>query len=132
MIGVATSSQNPESGSAAATSVADAKPAKSEQKAAKSEKKAAKSEKKAAKVGQTVTNAGTTYKVTTATTTKEIGDPDLLGERADGVFVVVDLQLTNNKDETKTFMDSSAKLKTSDGKEYETSRRRCWRSAMTA
>ena len=35
--------------------------------------------------------------------------------------MVVDLQLTNNKDETKTFMDANAKIKTSDGKEYETS-----------
>ena len=37
------------------------------------------------------------------------------------MFVVVSLEMTNNKDKTKTFMDSSAKLKTSDGKEYETS-----------
>jgi hypothetical protein len=74
-----------------------------------------------AKVGQAVTNAGTTYKVTSAKTTDTIGDPRFLGERADGVFVIVNLELTNNKDETKTFLDSSAKLKTSDGNEYETS-----------
>ena len=35
--------------------------------------------------------------------------------------MVVSLELTNNKDETKTFTDSSAKLKTSDGKKYGTS-----------
>src|SRR4051794_5488734 len=104
MVGGATSSQNPESGSTSTTAVAGAQAAKSgekaaqsEKKAGKSEKKAAKSEEKVAKVGETVTNAGTTYKVTTAKTTKEIGDPDFLGERADGVFVVVSLQLTNNK-----------------------------------
>ena len=74
-----------------------------------------------AKVGQAVTNAGTTYKVTSVKTTDTIGDPKFLGERADGTFVIVNLELTNNKDETKTFMDSNAKLKTSDGKEYETS-----------
>ena len=73
------------------------------------------------RVGQALTNAGTTYKVTSARTTKTIGDPDLGGARADGIFVVVSLQLTNNKNETKTFTDASAKLKTSDGKEYETS-----------
>jgi len=73
------------------------------------------------KVGQTVTNAGTTYKVTNVRTTDKIGDPSLLGARADGTFVVVDLNLTNNKDETKTFLDSTAKLVTSDGKRYETS-----------
>ena len=100
--------------------------------AAKSDKNAAKSGDDVAKVGQAVTNAGTTYKVTNVKTTKQIGDPDLLGERADGTFVIVNLQLTNNKDETKTFMDTNAKIKTSDGKEYETSDKALWPSATTA
>jgi hypothetical protein len=73
------------------------------------------------KVGETLTNAGTTYKVTAVKTTDTIGDPDFLGERADGVFVIVNLELTNNKDETKTFLEANAKLETSDGNEYETS-----------
>jgi Domain of unknown function (DUF4352) len=73
------------------------------------------------KVGQAVTNAGTTYKVTHVRTADSIGDPDILGARADGEFVIVDLSLTNNKDETKTFLDSTAKLVTQDGKKYETS-----------
>jgi hypothetical protein len=73
------------------------------------------------KVGQAITNAGTTYKVTRARTARTIGDPDLGGTRADGTFVIVNLQLTNNKDETKTFSDTSAKIETSDGKTYETS-----------
>jgi Domain of unknown function (DUF4352) len=94
---------------------------KSDTKAAKSDTKAAGSGDEVAKVGQAVTNAGTTYKVTDVNTAKEIGDPDLLGARADGTFVIVDLQLTNNKDETKTFMDSNAKIEASDGTEYETS-----------
>ena len=81
----------------------------------------AKSNGKSGTVGQPLTNAGTTYKVTNARATKTIGDPDMFGERADGMFVVVTLQLTNNKDETKTFSDTSAKIKTSDGNEYETS-----------
>lgn len=76
---------------------------------------------KSGSVGQSLTNAGTTYKVTSVRTTDKIGDPDLLGARADGTFVIVSLNLTNNKDETKTFTDSSVKLKTSDGNEYETS-----------
>ena len=76
---------------------------------------------KTGSVGQSLTNAGTTYKVTSVRTTDKIGDPDLLGARADGTFVIVSLNLTNNKDETKTFTESSVKLKTSDGKEYETS-----------
>lgn len=72
-------------------------------------------------VGEAIENAGTTYEVTSARTTKTIGDPDLGGARADGTFVVVNLQLTNNKDETKTFSEASAKIETSDGKKYETS-----------
>jgi hypothetical protein len=87
----------------------------------KADHKAGKADDKAGKVGKALTNAGTTYKVTKVNTTETIGDPDLLGARADGTFVVVSLNLTNNKDETKTFMDSSAKLQTADGKSYETS-----------
>lgn len=73
------------------------------------------------KVGEAIENAGTTYKVTDVRTTDTIGDPDLGGARADGEFVIVTLQLTNNKDETKTFSDASAKIATSDGNQYETS-----------
>jgi hypothetical protein len=72
-------------------------------------------------VGQALTNAGTTYSVTNVETTGTIGDPDLLGARADGVFVIVSLTLTNNKDETKTFSEASSKVVTSDGTSYETS-----------
>lgn len=76
---------------------------------------------KSGSVGQALNNAGTTYKVTKAETTNVVGDPELGGARADGMFVVVDLQLTNNKDETKTFTEANAKIKTTDDKEYETS-----------
>jgi len=110
IVGSNASSQNSGSDSASGTATA-----------AESNAKVAKSDDEVAKVGQAVTNAGTTYKVTSVKTTDTIGDPDFLGERADGTFVIVNLQLTNNKDETKTFMDNNAKLKTSDGNEYETS-----------
>ena len=85
--GSAGSSGDTGSGSATGTAAA----ATSEKKAATSDKKAAKSEDEVAKVGQAVTNAGTTYKVTKVRTAKQIGDPDLLGARADGTFVIVDL-----------------------------------------
>ena len=107
------------SGTAAAA--ASQKPGTSDKRAATPDKKAGNSEDEVAKVGQAVTNAGTTYKVTNVRATKQIGDPDLLGARADGKFVIVDLQLTNKKDKTKTFMESNVKLKASNGKEYETS-----------
>ena len=76
---------------------------------------------KSGAVGEAVENAGTTYKVTNARTANTIGDPELGGAKADGIFVIVDLELTNNKDETKTFTESSAKVVTSDNKQYETS-----------
>ena len=71
-------------------------------------------------VGQKITNAGTTYRVTNVRTTKTLGDQEYgLGEKANGTFVVVSLELTNNKDETKTFMDNGAKIVTADGSKYE-------------
>lgn len=76
---------------------------------------------KSGSVGEALTNAGTTYKVSDVKQTDKIGNPDLGGAQADGTFVVVSLELTNNKDETKTFSESSAKIETSDGKKYETS-----------
>ncbi len=72
-------------------------------------------------VGQALTNAGTTYRVTKVTTKSTLGDPAIGGAKADGIFVVVSLELTNNKSETKTFSDGSAKIVSSDGKEYSTS-----------
>lgn len=77
---------------------------------------------KSGSVGQPLENAGTTYEVTSATTAATIGEQEFgSGAKADGQFVIVKLSLTNNKDETKTFSDSSAKLVTTDGKSYETS-----------
>ena len=73
-------------------------------------------------VGQTVKNAGTEYTVTKVRTTEALGDQEYgLGEKANGTFVVVDLKITNRKNETKTFMDNSAKLVTKDGNAYKSS-----------
>jgi hypothetical protein len=82
---------------------------------------AAQSDEKTGKVGEKVTNAGTTYEVTHVKTASTIGDPSLLGAKADGEFLIVSLELTNNKDETKTFTDASVHIETAGGKKYETS-----------
>ena len=82
--------------------------------------KAEKSAVKTGVVGQKVTNAGTSYRVTDVKTTDRIGD-STFGEKAAGTFVVVGLELTNNKNETKTFMDNNAKIVTKDGSKYESS-----------
>lgn len=72
-------------------------------------------------VGEPVTNAGMTYEVTSARSASTIGDTTYgLGAEADGEFVIVNLELTNNKDDTKTFSETAAKVVTTDGKEYET------------
>jgi hypothetical protein len=76
---------------------------------------------KVGNVGDTVRNAGTSYKVAKVRTTKTLGDPEFLGERANGTFVIVNLAITNHKNKTKTFTNSTAKLTTADGREYETS-----------
>jgi hypothetical protein len=86
----------------------------------KTVKKVKKDDDKTGVVGQKLTNAGTTYRVTDVRTTKTLGDQEYgMGEKANGTFVVVDLALTNNKDETKTFMDNGAKIVTADGSKYE-------------
>jgi hypothetical protein len=74
-------------------------------------------------IGTPVTNAGTTYEVTNVATTPTIGDSQYdqncdYCAKADGSYVVATLALTNNKNETKTFMDESAKLVTKDGNSY--------------
>jgi hypothetical protein len=72
--------------------------------------------------GEPVTNAGMTYEVTSVDTSSSLGDTRYgLGTEADGKSVVVDLELTNNKDETKTFSESTAKIVTTDGKSYASS-----------
>ena len=62
------------------------------------------------------------HRIRCGPTSKTLGDQEYgLGEKANGTFVVVDLKITNRKNETKTFMDNSAKLVTKDGNAYESS-----------
>lgn len=69
------------------------------------------------KIGQTAKLEGTAYTVTGASTQSNVGGE--FGEKADGVFVVIDLTIENTKDETKTFMDTSAVFIAKDGTRYE-------------
>ena len=71
------------------------------------------------KVGQTVELEGTQYTVTGVKTASNIGGQ--FGEKADGIFVVVELTIENKKDETKTFLESAATYLASDGTKYEAS-----------
>ena len=70
-----------------------------------------------ARVGDKLTLKGTTYQVTSASTAKSVGD-QYLGEEASGVFVLIDLNLTNKKKEPATISDSNIRLIGGNGSEY--------------
>jgi hypothetical protein len=70
-------------------------------------------------VGQTVELEGTRYTVEKARTAPTVGD-EFFKERANGVYVIVELTIENKKDETKTFSEEAAKFISADGKKYAT------------
>ncbi|MBK5231959.1 MAG: DUF4352 domain-containing protein [Thermoleophilia bacterium] len=72
-----------------------------------------------AKVGDSLSLKGTTYKVTKVSTAKSVGD-QYTGAKADGIFVIVDLDLTNEKSEPATIIEDNLRL-ISGGNEYSTS-----------
>lgn len=73
-----------------------------------------------ARVGDKMTLKGTTYQVTAATTADSIGD-SYMREEATGVFVVVDIKLTNEKDEPATIMENNISLIGGNNKKFSTS-----------
>lgn len=70
-------------------------------------------------VGETVSLEGTSYTVESVETTDTVGD-EFFEEAAGGVYVVVELTIENTEDETKTFLDTAAKLIGSNDKTYST------------
>ena len=71
------------------------------------------------KVGATVKLEGTQYTVKSAKTASSVGS-EFFSEKANGIYVVVELTIENKKDETKTFLDDAAKFLTTNGKSYST------------
>lgn len=71
------------------------------------------------KVGETVELEGTRYTVKSAETSGTVGS-EFFEEKADGVFVVVELTIENKKDETKTFMSNAATFVGGNDKKYST------------
>jgi len=71
------------------------------------------------KVGETVKLEGTQYTVKSAKTASEVGG-EFLKEKADGVYVIVELTIENKKNETKTFFEDAAKFIGSNDKKYST------------
>lgn len=72
-----------------------------------------------AKIGQAVELEGTRYTVNSVKTSDSVGS-SFMKEKADGVFVVVNLTIENLKDESKIFMDSAAQFSAADGTSYAT------------
>lgn len=72
-----------------------------------------------AAVGDTVELKGTAYKVTRVRTAQEVGG-EFNKTQADGRFVIVDLTLTNLKDEPATILGDAVRLVGGNGKEYTT------------
>lgn len=70
-------------------------------------------------VGDTVELKGTAYKVTRARTAQSVGG-EFNKTQADGTFVIVDLTLTNLKDEPATILEDAVRLVGGNGKEYTT------------
>jgi hypothetical protein len=72
-----------------------------------------------AKIGQAVELEGTRYTVTNVKTSDSLGS-SFMKEKADGIFVVVNMTIENLKDESKIFVDSAAEFAASDGTTYTT------------
>jgi Domain of unknown function (DUF4352) len=68
-------------------------------------------------VGDTLTLEGTAYKVTRVSTARAVGG-QYTKTKADGKFVVVNLTLTNKKDEPATILEDAVRLVGGNGKEY--------------
>jgi hypothetical protein len=75
---------------------------------------------KTASVGQNLTIEGTTYRVNSAKTASSLGS-GYFKEEANGVFVLVDLSLTNQKKEPATIVESMLTMIGGNGSEYSTS-----------
>jgi hypothetical protein len=71
-------------------------------------------------VGDKLTLKGTTYRVTKVKTAQEIGD-QYTGATANGTFIVVDLQLTNEKDEPATIIEDNIRIVGGNDSSYSTS-----------
>jgi len=73
-----------------------------------------------ASVGQPVDVEGTRYEVLSVRTASRVGD-QYFGEDANGEFVIVKMELTNLKDETRTIISNAITLTAANGKTYEVS-----------
>lgn len=73
-----------------------------------------------AAVGDNLSLKGTTYRVTKAETASSVGG-QYTGAKANGIFVIVDLTLTNEEDEPATIVEDNLRLIGGNGDQYTTS-----------
>lgn len=70
-----------------------------------------------AQVGDKLTLQGTSYEVTNVDTASEVGDR-LTGAKANGEFVIVELELTNEENEPATILEDNIRLIGGNGSEF--------------
>lgn len=73
-----------------------------------------------ARVGDKLTLKGTTYRVTDAETAERVGN-QYTGATANGRFIVVDIELTNEEDEPATILEDNIRVIGGNGSSYSTS-----------
>ncbi len=71
-------------------------------------------------IGDTLTLKGTSYKVTAARTAKTVGG-SFNKTTADGIFAVVNLTITNLKNDPRTILADNVRIRGGNGSEYNTS-----------
>jgi hypothetical protein len=79
---------------------------------------------KAAQVGDRVSLKGTSYEVLSAETKVAVGG-EFTRVEADGIFVVIHLTLTNEKDDPRTILADAVRLVGGNGKQYSTDSEAC-------
>lgn len=77
-----------------------------------------------AEVGESLSLKGTSYRVESVTTRQTVGS-DFTSVTADGVFVVVTLTLTNEKNDPRTILADNVRLVGGNGNEYSTDSEAC-------
>lgn len=70
-----------------------------------------------AQVGDELTLTGTTYKVTDVATADSVGDR-YTGAKANGEFIIVDIELTNREDEPATILGDNLRVVGGNGSSY--------------
>lgn len=68
-------------------------------------------------IGDSIQAGDFKWKITMVSTSDEVGS-DYVGQKADGIFVILDVEVENTADSAQYFMDSNLKLIDNQGREF--------------